>query len=776
MNSPCHIPFRLEILLYMENMNAGFIAEGLTATDRAIAAYMKTKGTDDDQKALKLLKELEGAMHGAWDEQTMLGASRLRKELGQLVGETPKGPLDLKCPEASPLALLGMARYALDPRFEFYSPLHAMTYLGKALLLGCNAVVGPMTDLLLDERVTPDCVDLALGIKITTLVESLLDAPSEDFLLVAGQRIARWDVLEENQASPIRKGLMRLAEQGHVDALRLLALSHAPDVAPETIWARGEILAQASQGKSHALLVQAQHLANLLHFWPADGDCEENMARARTLFERLASQNDPWAGLALAWSLLPSGSGKPNQPNQPNQPNRDEKRALEILERLAHEQQFAPARAMIGVLHYQKGDPERAWPLLREACLQCFSWPCEAACADFLVGMTLHARLVKALRQHPFAQLPGFNASIAKIDTNDYGGSKRWVDASLSFGDARLFGPLPLNCLSMMVHDMVRHGGLTTFDPDYSRKLAATYQGQVAVFVHLLALGQEETPDNLKWREILTMFMTASGAHGNEASLLGSIFFVNDPDTKSFRSWDLRNIARLCAAKWPATNLARATVSLVRLLSLFEEEREKGEDVQRREAEQDLSTLAEEHARARMVNDIPFLCLLPVLFKMAETAFPAKVVRDVLHFVSNHLKDRKETLADFITSTSMIIAAPGLDLGLMWKNLGFIPGVDFPTSLCSGRSNPGTGWPFASGGFKDSPFAGRPFHDAPLGNVSFRSFNEFGDTASEMNDLARQANAEAMAAEAAAAEKALIKLRMQKKARRKMVARSRKKR
>lgn len=661
MNSPFYIPIDFELLLQMENMNAEFVAEGLTATRRAIDAYLKKRGTVDDVQALKLLNDLEKAIRATKSDADIARVREIRTRLGRLVGETDFDSSFFRHPEASPLALLGMAQYSLDPRFGRYSTFHALVYLKTALEHGCDAALGSFADLILSDRVTPDCVELK------SWLTDYLKNPSEDFLLVAGQRIARWNLVEERFASKIRQGLKKLAENGHVDALRLLALSHT-EVKPETAWAREEILAQAKRGKAFALLIKAQHLAALFPFWRADGDEEENDDLARSILERSSLKSNLWAGVTLAFLLLPHRlpDGRPAS-------NRDGERAREILYRLAYEEDFAPAKAMIGVLQYTKGDPELAWPPLRDACRQNFSWTCEAACADYLVGMAVHASLVGALGK------PGFPGTKGH-DLNNYGGFMRWYQSALSLADGQLFGPLSVAILGLLMRGQQFpevNGRLDV--ATYSRKIATLFQGDAAIWAYLLNLCQKDSPDVLEWRERLVSLVNSSAAHGNPACLLANIFFRKLLFVEGFRTYDLLEVMNLCLSMGPATNLARATLSVVTLV--IEHDRTRMDmHGPNGTIGFEMHMLARDHARALLVNDLPFLCLMPILFKMAEETFPKEAVQAALDLVSMHFHGRKEDLAGFINSTSKKIIAPGVDLGLLWTNLGFEPGVDLPGS------------------------------------------------------------------------------------------------
>lgn len=118
-------------LLNMENMNAGFIAEGLTSRKRAIAEYMKERGTPDDAKALKLLEELEALVEPTYPKGLDLKAIHrrvpaIREELVRLAGEsTSDDGVSFERSLECPLAVYALARFSLHPGLGHFGILKA---------------------------------------------------------------------------------------------------------------------------------------------------------------------------------------------------------------------------------------------------------------------------------------------------------------------------------------------------------------------------------------------------------------------------------------------------------------------------------------------------------------------------------------------------------------------------------------------------------------------------------------------------------------------------
>lgn len=660
-------------LLNMENMNAGFIAEGLTSRKRAIAEYMKERGTPDDAKALKLLEELEALVEPTYPKGLDLKAIHrrvpaIREELVRLAGEsTSDDGVSFERSLECPLAVYALARFSLHPGLGHFGILKAWWTNLMALDAGFAPGQALYADLALNTRLSP---------RHTTVINTLkkfLHDPSEDLLLVMGRRIALWDVCGEDLASLVRRRLKEYAETGHVDAMRMLALAHSADVKPETAWAREEIAAQAKRGKAWAMLIMAQHLAARFYFWMPEGDSMENMQKARILLERLARQNDDWASLLLSFTYLFQEYYSGAMPVGP-----DKEKGLEILETLATKRDFAPAKAMIGAWRFDADmDVEAAWPHLRDACTSGFSRQCEAVCADFLISVITNALYVETVRN---CDLPTADS----FDDNDYGGADFWLSETCKLPGIGSSGLVELAVLRLQLfRDNLLDG---SFDINLATHYLASYSdGTAAIHCLLLNLAQENTDRTLELRLFLVSCVVAGGARGNEDCIIAGFLFTQELFEKRRAPWPADELLHIAEGLAAASNLARMVVHVLRLL-FAHDYMSMGLAFASKAMEDEMGYLVREYRAATCGMDLPMICALPVLFKYAGMHFKPDVVRRTIEKVSLALHSERTDLPGFLEGIKRRSFIKGLDMDRLWENLGFARGSDFLAAPSSDRS------------------------------------------------------------------------------------------
>ncbi len=660
-------------LLNMENMNAGFIAEGLTSRKRAIAEYMKERGTPDDARALGLLKELEALVEPTYPKGLDLKAIHRRipaihEELVRLAGETTSDDgvsfeRSLECP----LAVYALARFSLHPGLGHFGILKAWWTTLMALDAGFAPARALYADLALNTRLSP---------RNTTVINTLkkfLHDPSEDLLLVMGRRLALWDVCGEDLASLVRQRLKEHAETGHVDAMRMLALAHSADVKPETAWAREEIAAQAKRGKAYAMLIMAQHLAGRFHFWMPEGDSMENMQKARVLLERCARQNDDWASLLLAFTYLFQEYYSGAMPV-----GHDAEKGLEILGKLATERDFAPAKAMIGAWRFDADmDVEAAWPHLRDACASGFSRQCEAVCADFLISVITNALYVETARN---CDLPTADS----FDDNDYGGADFWLSEMCKLPGIGSSGLVELAVLRLQLfRDNLLDG---SFDINLATHYLASYSdGTAAIHCLLLNLAQENTDYTLELRLFFASCVVAGGARGNEDCILAGLLFMQDLLEQRSPPWPADELLHMAEGFCAASSLARMVVHVLRLL-FAHDYMSMGFAFDSKAMEDELGYLVREYRTATCGMDMPIIFALPVLFKYASRHFKPNVVRRTLEEVSLALHGERTDLPGFLNGIRRLSGIQGLDMDRLWENLGLVRGSDFRPAPSADRS------------------------------------------------------------------------------------------
>ncbi len=692
-------------LLHMENMNVRFLAEGLTAHKRAVDAYMRTRATENDKKALSLMKALQK------ETENREKAARLRARLGKLVDEDTLIKL-ADAPEKSPLAMLGIARASRNPLVDVhhYGTSFEMAALDAAKQ-GCFAARGTFVDGLLRERITEEKtghvarLEFVFGLTDKVGGKRLakcgkggrkgakqgvyanfgqeFETELEEVLLVAGQRLAMVPhVLPESLACIVREGLKKLAEGGHVDALRMLALAHVPssDDWPEIAWAREQMELQAKKGKAHAQLAFAQHLAGLFPCWQPEGEKEENLARARDLLEKRTRKNDKWAKLLLALLHLPvdedrTGPGHPVRTNEAGE--FEDREGVDILEGLAAED-FAPAKAMLGAwLFNSRHDVEKAHELLSSACMQDFSGPCESAFADFLFGMALHEDLRESV-------LEGGRPRPEDFDPQTHGGLKRWSKELDELAGHASFGYSQTAWLRMRLDQ--RYGvGEPELETVY-RRAARDFPGYAAVYAYLVNLGREWTYSIEFLCRDLARCMQEGAARGDEACILGSVFFWKTLTCDDFRDYDFDETAGLCEALAPASSLARAAWGLICLFRLMELEirhpkvsQGSPESAALHEAKKSmaLAHFTREYQQALRNKDITLFCMLPVLFKMAQEKFSSRVFEASIGRIRETFTDmpsRREydfdsEVEEFIWTAVQPAQLAGGDMDTLWDNL-----------------------------------------------------------------------------------------------------------
>ncbi len=654
-------PIKPMPIAHMENMNAGFVAEGLTVTKRAIDAYMEANGTTADKKALELLDVLDAPASSSED------VKEARMRLGELVDEKNFGQGLPAHPEKSPMALYGMAKYALENRLGERDPEFGIRCLVEALRLGCEPAKGLLTDHLLRCTPTPDYRERI------RLLNWLLQDPGEEFLLVAGQKIAIMpNLVPEKMVAKIHKGLKKLAKSGHLDALRLLALSHVGQVTddidtsliaeatgrdikylPEIAWARDKIteIAEGDDAEPGICLASGQQLVPLFYFWWPTGDYKYQREHAVNSLKKAACKNDLWAAFTLAYLYL-HGALDSNSART----KASENLGVTLLQELVRDANFAPAKALLGLWHHNDcQNPQEAWPLLRDACMQGFSWGCEAACAHFLLSM---------------AMLDG---------DRDY-----WDKQCFELAQHGKFGYIQLASLRIMLARGQRLDEDGARLEKYSREMGVSFQGYPLVYAWLLNLGQEDSEDVLKWRKILWDSMQDGAARGMGACILGSIFFGKSSSGKTFRDYTLRGLEDVCWGFHNWSSFPRTPRNVTRLLEVAEAHQKNDSTVDywalrgSRRGQECVENLRRVYHRACKTNSLPMLSLLPILFKMAEEEFPKEVVAAALRFVSEEIFVENLDLRGFIRKISVPAGQGGINIRLLWKNLGFAPRKEIP--------------------------------------------------------------------------------------------------
>ena len=666
----------------MENMNAGFVAEGLTSRKRAIDRYVKTKGTANDRKALKILKDL-GALSPLEEKDPMAvwqASDDLLGKLGSLVGAVDGR---ITQPQASPLALYAMALCALEPRLMQYDYDLGWDCLLEALDHGCDPARALYADMALREPLSPEDADVRNALlgdvvkAFDAMNENRHEASDEDLLLVMGRRFALCDPGDEKLTDLVQRGLTVLARAGHVDAVRLLALSHAPEPSAWTLLARDQIANQARAGHAHAMLVMGQHLARRFSFWLPEDDGEKNLEAARDLLEKCARNNDPWAALTLAYTYL-SWDDSEVEPEERNEERdklrKDDNRALNMLETLAHERNFAPAKAMLGAWHcVMNRDVETAWPLLHDACVQKFSRQCEAACADFLVAVIISGLYVRGGRTADAPLLA------------DFDDDKRWRiwtrERLAEITRHVRFGLIFLAVFRLKLTDGVGVDvGVRPLDDPEKRGLtdalpAIVYGGRLAIHFLLLRLAEEDSPTTQTLLAYLKARIQADMADGNEDCILADMLFTKRLfDASPCTATELED---KLLPHVPASDIAITALNILHIHAIFEdEENGSGLDVERLICETAL--LRHEYMKAGQNIDLPVLCTLPVLCKYAKSHFSPHVVRKTLEYVTLHLFNRKERdLKGLVAELNRIPYLCDFDMNRLWENLGLVPNIDF---------------------------------------------------------------------------------------------------
>lgn len=724
MNSRFFFPIRLDSLVLMENMNLGFVAEGLTARNRAIEAYMNKKAAPGDRKALELVRKME-----AWDADFDTVRS-CRLELGEIVDEEDNAPEVPLKPEESPVAICGMALWWLNSVQGRILPQNAIINAQRALDAGFDPARGIIVDCLLREWLEredlffdrdepedwpndgpehdpengPDnaanasekqrfdklaCLEKVLGGDPT-------DPACEDALLVAGQRLGRTGQLpglEEaaeqdraRMAALIRQGLKTLAERGHVDALRMLALARCPNgqAAPEIVWAREEITAKAEKGMAGPMLMLAQHLAGLLPTWPAEGDEADNLEKANVLFEKLANEGNPWAATTLAWQALREAGGQEGKAFD----RKASSRAEALLDDVIEKTDFAPARAMLGAHIYNtRRDWEKAWPLLRDACKESFSAACEAACADFLSQMAENAYYVERVGRGEDIPLPDF-------DDNAHGGSDLWLGRLFELGAVSRHGEAASAAVRVLLSwqmdyllDPIHPGG-----PDFEacsmdellRDAAARCRGRAAVHALVLEMGKEDGHFANMTLENLERIVTDGAARGMADCVVAESLFLRRRPQKSsdkvFRPWTLKELRPLCEELSQATSLARTAASFMALAELFERQAEEEGKLPKAAVKQYAARLKDEYDRARFTNDTPVLCVLTVLLKKACEDLSPEAAGALLEHVNMDVfgdDDEGASPREILNWMDACVRQKGLFSWRILKGLGLDPEEDF---------------------------------------------------------------------------------------------------
>ena len=689
----------------MENMNAGFVAEGLTSRKRAIDRYMKTKGTKDDKHALKFLQDIGGLTSPENDRRppTLLckitheGLKKLR-DLVVVVDDQPK------LSDASPLVLYAMALCALEPRYGMYNPDLGWDCLLEALDKGCDPARALYADMALRAPLSPGDEDVRETLQefleeaLEAMNKDIFEPRDEDLLLVMGRRFALNDTGETLLSYLVRKGLVLLARADHVDAVRLLALDHAREPSPETLWAREEIKSQAKRGRAHAMLVMGQHLSVSLPFWIPEGGLYENLTMARDLLGKRARKNDPWATLTLAWTAM-SSSGRAAIVGDEivcQISNQEYKRAMQMLETLAREKNFAPAKALLGVWYFTfQQDPETAWPLLRDACAQMVSRQCEAACADFLLSLIINSLYVETVRAQ--------GHDLEDLD-DDHGGTDLWCRKRLAeVVQYDRFGLLMLAVqrLSLMgasqdgwydglelPDDLKNVDGLSESE---KRKImhaltSVLFGGRLTIHFSLVLLSLANTPTAQIARDHVEARIRADMADGNEDCIMADILFTKR--LFDANPCDATELEKKCLALSGGSNIARVVVNLLHLHLLFELKEDDNEDDNEDDdirIEKEMMVLETEYRRALHTIDLPVACAMPVIFKYARSQFSPTVVRKCIEFVTGHLFDGRRDLKGLVARITTMPWTHEIDMNRLWENLGLVPHVDFaPHTMSAG--------------------------------------------------------------------------------------------
>ncbi len=727
MNSRFFFPIRMDSLVLMENMNLDLVAEGLTSRNRAIEAYMNKKAAPGDRKALELVRKME-----AWDADFDTVRS-CRLEFGEIVDEEDIATEVPLKPEQSPVAVCGMALWWLNSVQGRILPQKAVLNAQRALDAGFDPARGIIADCLLREWIEREALFFDRGEpadwledgpndgpehdpedgpdnaakwsekqrfdKLACLEKVLAGDPSdpafEDALLVAGQRLGRTGQLpglEEaaeqdraRMAALIRQGLKTLAEQGHVDALRMLALARCPNAqaAPETAWARDEIMAKAEKGMVGPMLILAQHLAGLLPTWPAYGDDADNLERANVLFEELANEGDPRAATTLAWQALREAGGREGKAFDRKASSRAEALLADIIRKTG----FAPARAMLGAHIYNtRRDWEKAWPLLRDACKESFSAACEAACADFLSQMAENAHHVERVGR-------GEDIPFTDFVDDAHGSSDLWLGRLYELGAVSRHGEAASAAVRVLLSwqmnyllDPIHPGGPDSGTCSMDRLLhdaAARFRGRAAVLALVLEMGKEDGLFAGMTLENLGRIVADGAARGMADCVVAeSLFLGRKPQKgldKAFRPWTLKELHPLCEELSQASNLARTAANFMALAELFDRQAEEGGRIPKAAVRQCTARLKAEYDRACFANDTPVFCVLAVLLKKACEDLSPEAAGALLDHVNMDVFGDEEgaSLREVLNWMDACLRQKGLWSWRILKGLGLDTEEDF---------------------------------------------------------------------------------------------------
>ncbi len=712
MNSACFFPFDFTSLVQMENMYAGFMAEGLDARRRAIDDYMKHNGSKKNKEAWEYLQLLDKLEKSPLSKLEML---QLHTGLDALLGVNPNGKDRVPPhPEKCPLALYAAAVFFLHPTIAVFRPAKALPYAKMAQAHGCRPAQAIRMDIAIrgllacgapfrecGEGEGPCAADqkpqseFPTWAEIEAELDEILRDPTEESLLVAGRTLALVNVFPEDFASRIRERLKMLAQGGHVDALRLLALSHTAELEPEpeVQWAREKILALADEGKPFARLVKAQNLAGLFNFWCPDkvrkgmhvdeAVLEKCLDEARIILEDLAAEKHPWAAATLAWLFLEIHDWE-------DFPEFESFRhAMEILEEDINEEQFPPSATLAGAAIFNfLEDPEQAESLLKWAAESGYSCACEGALGYFLMCMVQNARYINDVKA-------GLVERPDDFEDDAHGSLESWCVELVEYGKHILFGESQLWGLRMMLGEGMP---FTQDEPDhvsYSFACSRDMVGPFTVFGHLVNLGC--TSDGVGFlQEEIERSLLQGALNGDPSCLLGHLFFAKANRGGGLENRSIPEIQAACAHLSSCSTLAAFASNFFGLLALcaadiyigaFLDDLPEGnpgktggllpghEDEAEERKEHQLELLQGGYEFARRTYDLPVLCLLPVLLRMAATFYEPEIVEAVTGRLSSRIFGEKLDFAGILAVLSRDIALEGVDPRLLWTNLGIMEGA-----------------------------------------------------------------------------------------------------
>lgn len=714
-NYACFFPFNLTSLAMMENMRAGFIAEGLYARERAIDAYMEKSVIGNDKGAREILRLMAKIEDTQLKQEDMM---QLHAAVDILMNVDPQGDEWLPPnPEECPLGMYTAAVFFLHPAIGVFKPVKARVYAKMAHEQGCWPAQAIRMDLAIrgllawgapfqepgegEDEGDPNQehpnqkpldqeppVDFPSYEEIEAELDELLRDPTEETLLIAGRALALVNVFPQDFANRIRERLKVLAKDGHVDALRLLALSHTVELEPEpeVKWARERIFTLANEGQPFARLIKAQHLACLYAFWhPEQAEMgmpgiEAGLWEARTILEDLTKEKYPWAATTLAWLYL--------DVDEWPDVSREEaiKRALQILEDNVNDEQFPPSAALAGAACFNLlDDVEQAWEPLRWAAESGYSSACEAACGHFLMSMIENACYVESVKA-------GLEKRPDDFDEETLGDTGQWNLELVEMGELRHFGVSQLYGLRM---SLAQGMPFSEDEPDnvtYSLLTSKRYVGPFTVLGHLLNLGHPGETTEV-WRERLERCLLQGAVNGEPNCLVGYLFFGKSAKGGRFKNRSIAEIQTTCAHLSQCSPLAHLATCFLNLLTLtaadiymgaYLDDLPKDHPHKKRglppgHAEQSEFTKVRQLEllrigldTARKTYDLPALCLLPVLLRMAEASYEPNIVADVTSRLSDALFEKSLDFKGIVRALSKDIQIKGVDARLLWVNLGVL--------------------------------------------------------------------------------------------------------